>query len=141
NPARAAADSAQGRQKSWKVSDRGMGILMTDRNRIARSGRSRGRRPDRRPVVALLDRDMIPTGSRSRRGPHMSATPDSTLADPEQIIADLRRERDEAVAREAAIGEILEAINRSPGDLAPVFDAILDKAMRLCEAACGHLYT
>jgi len=43
----------------------------------------------------------------------MSATPDSTLADPEQRIADLQRqlaertaERDEALAREAATAEI-----------------------------------
>jgi GAF domain-containing protein len=61
-------------------------------------------------------------------------------ADAAERIALLTRERDEALEQQAATSEVLKVISSSPGELEPVFNAMLENATRICEAKFGTLY-
>ena len=91
------------------------------------------RRGARRPPVKSR-RTKQPKAARKAPATHSSVDHAQ-----EQLVERLKRERDEAVELQAASAEVLKIIGSSPGDMKPMFEAMLGRALRICDAKFGHI--
>ena len=64
----------------------------------------------------------------------------ASAADLQDQLDRRTRELEEALQYQTATSEVLSIIRRSPADAQPVFDAIVQSAVRLCGAIFGVVY-
>jgi GAF domain-containing protein/CheY-like chemotaxis protein len=93
-------------------------------------------KPDSKAGRAKKERYRKTTRLKRPRAARRRGAPDQSL---KSTLAKYRRELKEALERQTATSEVLRVISSSQGELAPVFEAMLGNAVRICDAKFGFM--
>jgi GAF domain-containing protein len=88
----------------------------------------------------MKKRRLKTTASKRPNAPKLARGRKPAADDLNKKVAQLTRERDELLEQQAATSEVLQIVGSSAGDLDTVFDAMLEKAVRICGAGFGNLW-
>jgi GAF domain-containing protein len=100
---------------------------------MKRRSRAGGKRPKARRLKATVPKQ--------GNAPTVHRQPASIAAGENTEVGRLRRELREALEQQAATSEVLEIIGHSTFDLQSVLESLLEKAVRLCGADRGFIFT